>query len=192
MGLNKIGPPACTHQMTTAFTSRTRLPLWTIIILTLIALDQLIKIGVETSMPLGTSIAITSGFNWVHVINKGAAFSFLADANGWQRYFFSILGITVSAALIGWLWQGLTTRLETAACILMAGGAMGNVIDRFRLGAVTDYLDFYWRDFHWPAFNFADISIFFGALLFGLASLTDHTPNSLTTLERANDEPKIN
>lgn len=137
--------------------------------------DQAIKAAVEASMPLGASIAITAGFNWVHAINPGAAFSFLADAGGWQRIFFAGAGLTVSAMLVGWLWRGVSSRVETVACILITGGGMGNVIDRLRIGAVVDYLDFYWKNWHWPAFNLADIAIVFGAMLFVWASFTAKT-----------------
>ena len=158
--------------MTHPFNSRTRFTTWGLWILAVIMADQAIKATVEASMPLGTSIAITAGFNWVHAINPGAAFSFLADAGGWQRIFFAGVGLTVSAMLVGWLWRGVSTRVETAACILITGGGMGNVIDRLRIGAVVDYLDFYWRNWHWPAFNLADIAIVFGAMLFVWASFT--------------------
>ncbi|MBK9198386.1 signal peptidase II [Candidatus Skiveiella danica] len=160
--------------MTHPFNSRTRFTTWGLWILAVIMADQAIKATVEASMPLGTSIAITAGFNWVHAINPGAAFSFLADAGGWQRIFRG-RGLTVSAILVGWLWRGVSTRVETAACILITGGGMGNVIDRLRIGAVVDYLDFYWRNWHWPAFNLADIAIVFGAMLFVWSSFTVKT-----------------
>ena len=161
--------------MTHPFNSRTRFTTWGLWILSVIMADQAIKATVEASMPLGTSIAITAGFNWVHAINPGAAFSFLADAGGWQRIFFAGVGLTVSAMLVGWLRRGVSTRVETAACILITGGGMGNVIDRLRIGAVVDYLDFYWRNWHWPAFNLADIAIVFGAMLFVWSSFTVKT-----------------
>ena len=89
--------------MTYPFNSRTGFTTWGLWILALIVADQVIKAAVEASMPLGASIAITAGFNWVHAINPGAAFSFLADAGGWQRIFFTGAGLTVSAMLAGWL-----------------------------------------------------------------------------------------
>ena len=76
------------------------------------------------------------------MLNTGAAFSFLANAVGWQRYFFGAVGTLVSLGLLFWLWRGVNSRLETAAYIAIAGGGMGNVVDRIRLGAVVDYLDF--------------------------------------------------
>ena len=87
--------------MTHPFNSRTRFTTWGLWILAVIMADQAIKATVEASMPLGTSIAITAGFNWVHAINPGAAFSFLADAGGWQRWVFS--GLSVLDAVDEWL-----------------------------------------------------------------------------------------
>jgi signal peptidase II len=115
-------------------------------------------------------VEVTPWFNLVHVLNPGAAFSFLADASGWQRYFLSAIGLTVSAVLVWMLWRGVKNRLEAVAYASLIGGALGNVIDRLRLGAVVDYLDFYWRDWHWPAFNLADILVVGGAGLLIVAS----------------------
>jgi lipoprotein signal peptidase len=117
---------------------------------------------------MGASLLVV--FNGLRLLR-----SFLADAGGWQRIFFAGVGLTVSAILVGWLWRGVSTRVETAACILITGGGMGNVIDRLRIGAVVDYLDFYWRNWHWPAFNLADIAIVFGAMLFVWSSFTVKT-----------------
>ena len=106
-------------------------------------------------------------------MNPGAAFSFLADAGGWQRYLFTGLGTAVSVFLAFALWRGVHSRLETAAYVGMMGGALGNVIDRLRIGAVVDYLDFHWLGWHWPAFNLADIFVVGGAALLILASVTE-------------------
>ncbi len=136
----------------------------------LVVLDQGIKGVVADQLPLGLSVALTSWFNIVHVLNPGAAFSFLADAGGWQRHALSAIGIVVSLALAGMLWRGVRSRLETAGFVGMIGGAMGNVIDRIRIGAVIDYLDLYWGRLHWPAFNLADVFVVGGAGLLLLAS----------------------
>lgn len=133
-------------------------------------LDQAVKAVVATTLPLGSSVALTSWFNLVHVLNPGAAFSFLADAGGWQRHALSAIGIVVSLALAALLWRGVRSRLEAAAYVGLIGGAMGNVIDRLRIGAVVDYLDLYWRDMHWPAFNLADVWVVGSAALLLLAS----------------------
>ena len=132
--------------------------------------DQAIKLVVSSVIQRHTSIEITSWFNGVHVLNAGAAFSFLANAGGWQRYFFITVGTLVCLGLLFWLWRGVSSRLETAAHIVIAGGALGNVLDRIRLGAVVDYLDFHWQDWHWPAFNLADVGVVTGAALLILTS----------------------
>ena len=135
-----------------------------------LAADQGIKAWVASSLELGEQVFVTSWFNVVHVLNPGAAFSFLADAGGWQRWFFVVVGIAVSIVLAWWLRRGVTSRLEAAAYVGLIGGALGNVIDRLRLGAVVDYLDLHWRGMHWPAFNLADILVVGGAGLLLLAS----------------------
>ena len=129
------------------------------------ALDQAVKYAVVATMPYRASYEITPFFNLVHVWNTGAAFSFLADAGGWQRYFFTVIGIAVSVALAWLLKRGVESRLETAAYTLIMGGAVGNIIDRLARGFVVDYLDFHWWGWHWPAFNVADICITVGAVL---------------------------
>ena len=128
------------------------------------ALDQAIKYGVTQSMSLFDSIPIFTGFNWVYVLNPGAAFSFLADAGGWQRYFFTAIAFAVSAVLAVVLWRDVAQKTEAPAYALLLAGALGNGTDRIRIGAVVDYLDLYWRNWHWPAFNIADMAIVGGAI----------------------------
>jgi signal peptidase II len=152
------------------FNSHNRWFAWACLVITIMLADQWIKGMVLTTMPLYASVEITPWFNWVHVLNTGAAFSFLANAGGWQRYFFGAVGTLVSLGLLFWLWRGVNSRLETAAYIAIAGGGMGNVVDRIRLGAVVDYLDFHWQGWHWPAFNLADISVVIGAALLVLTA----------------------
>jgi len=131
----------------------------------MVACDQAVKYALAAALPLGSSIEVTSWFNLVHVLNPGAAFSFLANAGGWQRHFLTFLGVTVSGLLLYWLWRGRSSRIETAAYVSLIGGALGNVTDRVRIGAVIDYLDFHWRGWHWPAFNLADVFVVSGATL---------------------------
>ncbi len=137
----------------------------------LLSLDQGVKWMVATNLPLGERITVAAGFNLVHVLNPGASFSFLADAGGWQRHALTAVGVAVSVALAVVLRRGVHSRLEAAAYVGLIGGALGNVVDRLRIGAVVDYLDLHWRDMHWPAFNLADIFIVGSAALLMLASL---------------------
>lgn len=142
----------------------------------IVALDQGVKWMVATNLPLGEGITVTAWFNLVHVLNPGASFSFLADAGGWQRHALSAFGVAVSVVLAVMLWRGVRSRRETAAYVGLIGGALGNVADRLRIGAVVDYLDLHWREMHWPAFNLADIFIVGSAALLVLASLGPKAP----------------
>ena len=138
----------------------------------LIALaDQLIKWLVQQSMAYGQSVEITPFFNWVHVWNKGAAFSLFADGGGWQRYFFIAIAIVVSAVLVK-LIRDSHKRTEALAYSMVLGGAFGNVIDRVFRGYVVDYLDFHWQSRHWPAFNRADVFIVLGVAMILVTSFT--------------------
>ena len=125
--------------------------------------DQFTKVLIVGFYHLGDSTYVTSFFNVVRWHNTGAAFSFLAGASGWQRWFFTVIGL-LAAALIVWMLKshaGQKLFAFALACIL--GGALGNVIDRVRYGYVVDFLDFHWRGWHFPAFNIADSAITIGA-----------------------------
>ena len=115
---------------------------WYLIAALVAIVDQITKQWVVAGFDYGEALPVTDFFNLVLVHNYGAAFSFLSDAGGWQRWFFSALALTVSAVL---------------------GGAVGNLFDRMLLGYVIDFLDFHWGNRHWPAFNFADSAICVGA-----------------------------
>ena len=131
--------------------------------LLLLIADQFTKVLIMGYYQLGDSTTVTSFFNIVRVHNSGAAFSFLASAGGWQRWFFTIIG-TGAALLMVWLLKkhaGQTLFAFAIASIL--GGAVGNVIDRVLYGYVVDFLDFHWRGWHFPAFNVADSAITVGA-----------------------------
>ena len=139
---------------------------------TLVALaDQIIKWLVQQPMAYGQSVEITPFFNWVHVWNKGAAFSLFADGGGWQRYFFIAIAIVVSAVLVK-LIRDSHKRTEALAYSMVLGGAFGNVIDRVFRGYVVDYLDFHWQSRHWPAFNLADVFIVLGVAMILVTSFT--------------------
>ena len=131
----------------------------------LVALDQWTKALITAWFKLGDSVPITSFFNLVLVYNKGAAFSFLSDAGGWQRPFF--IGLTC-VALVAMFWMLVKYRAETVfrwGLMLVVAGAIGNLIDRVRLGQVVDFLDFHAGGWHFWAFNVADSAITVGAAL---------------------------
>ena len=138
---------------------------WFGLALLLWGIDQAVKYAVMRTMQLHESIPIVTGFNWVYVLNPGAAFSFLADAGGWQRYFFSVIAVVVSVVMLVVLWRGVASQLEALAYALLMAGALGNATDRVRIGAVVDYIDLYWRTWHWPAFNVADMCVSVAALV---------------------------
>lgn len=137
---------------------------WWVIPLVVIILDQVTKWVAQTLLPYGASIPVTGFFNFVHSRNTGAAFSFLADQSGWQRYLFVALAIVVSAVL-AWMLRKPLPLAEALGFSLIVGGALANALDRLVRGYVVDFLDFYWRAWHWPAFNAADIAITLGAAL---------------------------
>ncbi len=131
----------------------------------IIVLDQLTKFWVVSALRLGQSMELASFFNLVFVYNPGAAFSFLSDAGGWQRWFFVGLALAVSVWLTLLIRQHASERLLPLAVAMILGGALGNVIDRIRYGAVVDFLDFHAAGWHFPAFNDADSAISMGVTL---------------------------
>lgn len=133
-------------------------------------LDQASKAMIEASLPYGSAIPVTSFFNLVHTLNSGAAFSFLANQGGWQRLFFGVIALVASIVLTVMIIRR-PRPMEAAAYALILGGAVGNLVDRIFRGAVVDWLDFYLRGLHWPAFNLADVWIVTGAGLCILSSL---------------------
>lgn len=129
-----------------------------------VILDQLSKQIAENSLLLHKPLAVFPGFNWTLMYNKGAAFSFLSQAGGWQRWFFIILSSVISIALIVWLKQlKKDQQVLSAGIAFILGGAIGNVIDRSLYGHVIDFIQVYYKDFYWPAFNLADSAITLGA-----------------------------
>jgi signal peptidase II len=142
-----------------------RLYRWLALAGAVIALDQLSKLWVLGSFRPGESVPVTGFFNLVLVFNQGAAFSFLSNAGGWQKWFFVMLALGISAWLVAMLRRHVAETLLPAALALVLGGALGNVIDRLRFGAVTDFLDFHAAGWHWPAFNVADSAITVGVVL---------------------------
>lgn len=137
-----------------------------------IVLDQLTKYWAVNALSFGVPVAVMPNLNWTLTYNHGAAFSFLADMGGWQRWFFTALAAAVSAILYVWL-KKLPNQLtvETIGINLVLGGAIGNVIDRVLEGRVTDFIDFYIGTWHYATFNVADVAITLGAGLLILSEL---------------------
>lgn len=145
---------------------------WLGIAAVVILFDQLSKITISKLFVYGEEKVITSFFNLVLAYNRGAAFSFLSNESGWQRYFFTAIGIGAALYIIYLLRKHSGQRLFCWALALILGGAIGNVIDRLVYGHVIDFLDFHWRGIgHFPAFNIADSAICVGAALFILDEL---------------------
>ncbi len=142
-----------------------RLAPWLALAALVVAVDQATKFAIEAAFDFGDRRPVTSFFNLVLTYNKGAAFSFLASASGWQRTFFTAVGIGASVFIVYLLARHGSQKLFSLALALILGGALGNVIDRLLHGHVIDFLDFHWRGWHWPAFNVADSAIVSGALL---------------------------
>jgi signal peptidase II len=145
---------------------------WLGIAFIIVLIDQLSKITITRTFQLGEEKFVTSFFNLVLAYNKGAAFSFLHNAGGWQRYFFTGIGIAAAAYIIYLLKKHGGQRMFSWALSLVLGGAVGNVIARLLYGHVIDFLDFHWAGWgHFPAFNIADAAICIGAALFILDEL---------------------
>lgn len=139
---------------------------WLGLSLVALVLDQASKLLVDSTMQLYQSIPLLPFFKLTYVHNTGAAFSFLSEAGGWQRWFFAGLALVISIVIAVWL-----SRLEkhetllAVALSLILGGAVGNLIDRLAYGYVIDFLDVYYGTWHWPAFNIADSAITLGVVL---------------------------
>lgn len=114
------------------------------------------------------SVPILPFFNFTLLHNTGAAFSFLASAGGWQRWFFAALAVAISVMLVKWLASIKDDKWLAVAIALVLGGALGNLYDRVLLGYVVDFLHFYWESYHFPAFNVADSAITVGAIMMAL------------------------
>ena len=141
-----------------------RLRVWLGLALLVIVLDQLSKMLVVQNFQLGDSRALTSWFNLVRVHNSGAAFSFLAGASGWQRWFFVVLGTVASGFIVWMLKKHPTQKLFCFAVTMIMGGAIGNVVDRLLHGHVVDFIQVHYGGWYFPAFNLADSAITLGAI----------------------------
>lgn len=150
--------------------SRTGAILWFALALLVILADQASKAWANDVLA-ASWIQVTGFFNLVLLRNTGSAFSFLADAGGWQKLLFSAVAIGVSAAMAAVIWKHSAEKLAPAAAALVLGGAISNLIDRLMLGSVTDFIDLHIGDIHWPAFNIADSAIVLGVIFFILIEL---------------------
>ena len=144
-------------------------PLWLALAALVVALDQFVKWLIVSNYQLGETVHVTGFFHLVRAHNIGAAFSFLQDAGGWQRWLFTALALVVSIFIVWLLRKHAGQKLFAFALCMILGGAVGNLIDRVLHGYVVDYLDFHWKFLaplfhggHFPAFNLADSAITVG------------------------------
>ncbi len=137
---------------------------WLVLSGIIIILDQITKYFASALLEYHQPLPIIPFLNFTLMHNEGAAFSFLSDAGGWQRWFLSGLALSVSVFIVFWIRKLQSyERWHAIALALILGGALGNVIDRIRLGYVVDFVDVYYKTAHWPAFNVADSAITVGA-----------------------------
>ncbi|WP_019594951.1 signal peptidase II [Thioalkalivibrio sp. ALM2T] len=145
-----------------------------LIAVAIVLADQVTKVWAEHALTLFAPVEVTSFFNLSLVYNPGAAFSFLAGAGDWGRWLLTGIAMMIGLLILFWLarlprqaWWSVT------ALGLVLGGAIGNLIDRVRYGAVVDFLDFHWAGYHWPAFNVADMAIVVGAITLIVATFIE-------------------
>ena len=155
---------------------------WLTLSVAMIALDQISKWLATERLQFQQPVPFVPGFwNWTLTHNTGAAFSFLAGAGGWQHYFFATLAVAISIGLAIGLMRTARDEWRTAAPFaLIIAGALGNVIDRLRFGYVVDFVQWYWKGFHWPVFNLADSCIVVGAVMMVIFSFGSHDKRKLS------------
>ncbi|QKJ71896.1 signal peptidase II [Pseudomonas rhodesiae] len=144
---------------------------WLVLSLLVLVIDQVSKAHFESSLEMFQQIVVIPDyFSWTLAYNTGAAFSFLADGGGWQRWLFALIAVVVSAVLVVWLKRlGRDDTWLAVALALVLGGALGNLYDRIALGHVIDFILVHWQNRHYfPAFNFADSAITVGAIMLAL------------------------
>lgn len=138
---------------------------WLLAAALIVALDQVVKTWILQTLHYAERIPVLPVFDLTLLFNTGAAFSFLADGDGSQRWIFTGIALIVAILILRWLYTHNGQRLFCAALACILGGALGNALDRLMHGHVVDFLLFYWRDWYFPAFNVADIAITCGAVL---------------------------
>lgn len=154
--------------------------LWLSVIV--IVLDRVSKYWASTSLDLHDPLNVLPFFNLTLMHNQGAAFSFLSQAGGWQRWFFTVIALVVTAVIVQWIRRLSPAETRMAAALsLVAGGALGNVWDRIQLGYVVDFIDVYYKTWHWPAFNIADSAITVGAVMLIVEGFRDSRKSSRST-----------
>ena len=144
---------------------------WLVLSVLVLVIDQVSKAHFEGSLQMFQQIVVIPDyFSWTLAYNTGAAFSFLADGGGWQRWLFAVIAVVVSAVLVVWLKRlGRDDTWLAIALALVLGGALGNLYDRIALGHVIDFILVHWQNRHYfPAFNFADSAITVGAIMLAL------------------------
>jgi signal peptidase II len=170
---DQANPPTRAPQAAVAHVTMPAALRWLWFSVLVIALDQSAKAWIIGHLELYQSLPLTSFLEIIRTHNTGAAFSFLADADGWQRWMFIALGLIVSIAVPWWLRKENPHALVAAALAFIVGGALGNVIDRVLHGHVIDFIHFHYGRFDFPAFNVADSSITLGAILILIDVLID-------------------
>lgn len=145
---------------------------WYILSAFVVLADQLTKNIVTENFLYGENLNVFSGVNLILIHNAGAAFSFLSDAGGWQRWLFLLISLIVSIILAAWLYRLKKTQFFMSLSLsLILGGAIGNLIDRIFLGYIIDFIDIFYKSYHWPVFNIADASITLGVAIFIINNL---------------------
>ncbi len=145
---------------------------WLWLSVLVIVLDQVSKYMATQMLEMFQPVAVMPMFNLTLMYNTGAAFSFLSEAGGWQRWFFTVVALVISSVIFTWIRRLDTGQhLHAAALSLVLGGALGNVIDRLLLGHVVDFIQIYYDRWYWPAFNIADSAITVGVVLLILDTL---------------------
>jgi signal peptidase II len=163
--------------------------LWLLISLAVFGLDQVTKLWVLDNFVLGERQVLLPFFNLVHVHNYGAAFSFLSDQPGWQRWFLLAVTSVISVVLLVWLTRlQAQQKLLALSLALILGGALGNLYDRAVYGYVVDFIDWHVNGYHWPAFNIADAGISCGAVFLILDTFINPEPKAKDKAPNSKEE----